>query len=117
MILRTRVHAALLLCVVRTTNQPTKRREQHISAFTRIIYFQGIAMSVAFGDCAPLVGHNAFLRWESVRKVSEAERVVRLRERVIVKWQKYAGGLAQASSAGRTCAVCRWRMHTQFDMC
>jgi hypothetical protein len=44
-------------------------REQHISAFTRIIYFQGIAMSVAFGDCAPLVGHNAFLRWSSVKKV------------------------------------------------
>jgi hypothetical protein len=43
--------------------------EQHISAFTRIIYFQGIAMSVAFGDCAPLVGHNAFLRWASVKKV------------------------------------------------
>ncbi len=43
--------------------------EQHISAFTRIIYFQGIAMSVAFGDCAPLVGHNAFLRWSSVKKV------------------------------------------------
>lgn len=47
-------------------------REQHISAFTRIIYFQGIAMSVAFGDCAPLVGHNAFLRWSSVKKVSSA---------------------------------------------
>ncbi len=43
--------------------------EQHISAFTRIIYFQGIAMSVAFGDCAPLMGHNAFLRWSAVKKV------------------------------------------------
>ena len=26
-------------------------------------------MSVAFGDCAPLVGHNAFLRWSAVKKV------------------------------------------------
>jgi hypothetical protein len=46
-----------------------QRREQHISAFTRTIYFQGIAMSVAFGDCAPLVGHNALLRRASVTKV------------------------------------------------
>ncbi len=43
--------------------------EQFISAFTRIIYFQGIAVSVAFGDGSPLVGHNAFLRWSSIRKV------------------------------------------------
>jgi hypothetical protein len=45
-------------------------REQYVSAFTRLIYFQGIAMSVAFGDNAPLVGHNAFLRWSALRAVS-----------------------------------------------
>lgn len=43
--------------------------EQHISAFTRTIYFQGIAVSVAFGDIAPLVGHNAFLRWSAIKQV------------------------------------------------
>lgn len=44
--------------------------EQYISAFTCMIYTQGIGVSVAYGDCAPLVGHNAFLRWSAVRKVS-----------------------------------------------
>ena len=43
--------------------------EQYISHFTRIIYMQGIAMSVAYGDYAPLVGHNAFLRWSAIQKV------------------------------------------------
>ncbi|KAF8057139.1 hypothetical protein HT031_006148 [Scenedesmus sp. PABB004] len=45
-----------------------RRREAHVSEFTRTIYFHGIAVMVAYGDCCPLVGHNAFLRWESVRK-------------------------------------------------
>lgn len=45
------------------------RREMHISNFTRTIYFQGIAVSVAFGDIAPLVGHNAFLRWSAMKQV------------------------------------------------
>jgi hypothetical protein len=43
-----------------------------VSAFTRTIYFQGIAVSVAFGDNAPLVGHNAFLRWSALRAVSDS---------------------------------------------
>ena len=30
----------------------------------------GIAMAVSSGDPAPLVGHNAFLRWSAVREVS-----------------------------------------------
>jgi hypothetical protein len=47
-------------------------REEYVSAFTRTIYFQGIAVSVAFGDNAPLVGHNAFLRWSALRAVSSA---------------------------------------------
>jgi hypothetical protein len=47
-------------------------REEYVSAFTRTIYFQGIAVSVAFGDNAPLVGHNAFLRWSALRAVSGA---------------------------------------------
>jgi hypothetical protein len=41
-----------------------------ISKFTRIIYTFGIAASTCRGDDAPLVGHNAFLRWASVRKVA-----------------------------------------------
>jgi hypothetical protein len=50
-------------------------REGHVSAFTRTIYFQGIAVSTAFGDTSPLVGHNAFLRWSSLRAVSLAATV------------------------------------------
>jgi hypothetical protein len=49
-------------------------REEYVSAFTRSIYFQGIAVSVAFGDNAPLVGHNAFLRWSALRAVSTGHR-------------------------------------------
>lgn len=30
----------------------------------------GIAMAVSSGDPAPLVGHNAFLRWSAIREVS-----------------------------------------------
>lgn len=34
-----------------------------IAHFTENIYDIGIALSVSGGDPAPLVGHNAFLRW------------------------------------------------------
>jgi hypothetical protein len=44
--------------------------EQLISFFTKKIYMVGIAASVCMGDTAPLVGHNAFLRWSSVKKVA-----------------------------------------------
>ena len=37
-----------------------------ISHFTENIYDIGIALSVSGGDPAPLVGHNAFLRWVCV---------------------------------------------------
>jgi hypothetical protein len=40
-----------------------------VANFTRTIYFQGIAVSTAFGDTSPLVGHNAFLRWSALRAV------------------------------------------------
>jgi hypothetical protein len=50
--------------------QCTNYWEQLISFFTKKIYMVGIAASVCMGDCAPLVGHNAFLRWSSVKKVS-----------------------------------------------
>jgi hypothetical protein len=50
--------------------QCTNYWEQLISFFTKKIYMVGIAASVCMGDCAPLVGHNAFLRWASVKKVS-----------------------------------------------
>lgn len=36
-----------------------------IAHFTENIYDIGIALSVSGGDPAPLVGHNAFLRWEN----------------------------------------------------
>jgi cellulose synthase/poly-beta-1,6-N-acetylglucosamine synthase-like glycosyltransferase len=52
------------------TEQNRNYWEQYISHFTRLIYLEGIAGSVANGDIAPLVGHNAFLRWSAVRKVA-----------------------------------------------
>eukprot|EP00877_Chromochloris_zofingiensis_P006822 jgi/Chrzof1/2393/Cz11g13140.t1 len=44
--------------------------EMWVSHFTRMIYFSGIAVATAYGDVAPLVGHNAFLRWSAVKKIS-----------------------------------------------
>lgn len=35
----------------------------------------GIAMAVSSGDPAPLVGHNAFLRWSAIREVSWVDSV------------------------------------------
>lgn len=34
----------------------------------------GIAMAVSSGDPAPLVGHNAFLRWSAVKEVSWVDK-------------------------------------------
>ncbi|CAN0191276.1 unnamed protein product [Scytosiphon promiscuus] len=47
--------------------------EDMIAHFTENIYDIGIALSVSGGDPAPLVGHNAFLRWEAMKKVSWRE--------------------------------------------
>ncbi|CAM9174342.1 unnamed protein product, partial [Chrysoparadoxa australica] len=44
--------------------------EKFIGHFTRIIYDLGIATSCAWGTISPLVGHNAFLRWEHLKKIS-----------------------------------------------
>eukprot|EP00877_Chromochloris_zofingiensis_P011428 jgi/Chrzof1/6539/Cz19g00110.t1 len=44
--------------------------ELFISHFTKQIYFSGIAVATAYGDQAPLVGHNAFLRWSAVKQIS-----------------------------------------------
>ncbi|CAM9295184.1 unnamed protein product [Phaeothamnion confervicola] len=41
-----------------------------ISYFTEQIYDVGIAVSVSAGDVAPLVGHNAFLRFEALKRAS-----------------------------------------------
>ncbi|CBJ27221.1 conserved unknown protein [Ectocarpus siliculosus] len=44
--------------------------ENMIARFTNDVYSVGIAMAVSSGDPAPLVGHNAFLRWSAIREVS-----------------------------------------------
>ncbi|CAM9302511.1 unnamed protein product, partial [Phaeothamnion confervicola] len=41
--------------------------EDMIAHFTANIYDVGIALSVSAGDPAPLVGHNAFLRWDAIK--------------------------------------------------
>lgn len=40
--------------------------ERFLCRFTHQIYWSGILLGVALGDGAPLVGHNAFLRWSAV---------------------------------------------------
>ncbi|CAN0247057.1 unnamed protein product [Ectocarpus fasciculatus] len=47
--------------------------EDMIAHFTENIYDIGIALSVSGGDPAPLVGHNAFLRWNAMKAVSWKE--------------------------------------------
>ena len=44
--------------------------ENMISYFTRKIYHTGIGFSTALGDCCPLVGHNAFIRWSYLKDTS-----------------------------------------------
>ncbi len=43
---------------------------QMISHFTNKIYVNGIAGVCSLGELAPLVGHNAFLRWSMIRDVA-----------------------------------------------
>uniref|UniRef100_A0A383WC27 Glycosyltransferase 2-like domain-containing protein n=1 Tax=Tetradesmus obliquus TaxID=3088 RepID=A0A383WC27_TETOB len=62
------------------TEQNRNYWEEYVSAFTKTIYFQGIAVSVAFGDNSPLVGHNAFLRWSALRAIAFTDETCRTGE-------------------------------------
>jgi len=44
--------------------------ENCIAHFTRKIYRTAISVACSGGDIAPLVGHNAFLRWSAIEKCS-----------------------------------------------
>ncbi|KAI1339989.1 glycosyl transferase family group 2-domain-containing protein [Xylariaceae sp. FL0016] len=46
--------------------------ENAITYFTDLVYLL-IRFSVGSGDCAPFVGHNAFLRWKAIQSVSFME--------------------------------------------
>ncbi|KAK6068055.1 glycosyltransferase family 2 protein [Seiridium cupressi] len=46
--------------------------ENAITYFTNLVYTL-ISFSVGSGDCAPFVGHNAFLRWKAIQSVSFME--------------------------------------------
>ncbi|QKX64636.1 uncharacterized protein TRUGW13939_11811 [Talaromyces rugulosus] len=46
--------------------------ENAITYFTNLVYLL-IKFSVGNGDCAPFVGHNAFLRWKAIQSVSFME--------------------------------------------
>lgn len=43
-----------------------------VTYFTNLVYLL-IRFSVGSGDCAPFVGHNAFLRWKAIQSVSFTE--------------------------------------------
>jgi cellulose synthase/poly-beta-1,6-N-acetylglucosamine synthase-like glycosyltransferase len=43
-----------------------------VTYFTNLVYLL-IRFSVGNGDCAPFVGHNAFLRWKAIQSVSFME--------------------------------------------
>lgn len=43
-----------------------------VTYFTNLVYLL-IKFSVGSGDCAPFVGHNAFLRWKAIQSVSFME--------------------------------------------
>lgn len=43
-----------------------------VTYFTNLVYLL-IKFSVGNGDCAPFVGHNAFLRWKAIQSVSFEE--------------------------------------------
>ncbi|KAH8889228.1 hypothetical protein GQ53DRAFT_723412 [Thozetella sp. PMI_491] len=49
--------------------------ENAITYFTDLVYLL-IRFSVGSGDCAPFVGHNAFLRWKAIQSVSFEENGV-----------------------------------------
>lgn len=46
--------------------------ENGITYFTNLIYIS-IQFAVGNGDCAPFVGHNAFLRWKAIQSVAYEE--------------------------------------------
>lgn len=46
-----------------------------VTYFTDLVYLL-IRFSVGSGDCAPFVGHNAFLRWKAIQSVSFYENGV-----------------------------------------
>jgi hypothetical protein len=89
-----------------------------ISKFTRVIYTIGIAASSCRGDGAPLVGHNAFLRWASVKKVAfwdeEQKRTKYWSEDHVSEGEHCSAALlasrlpAHAQSGGRVNAVQAW---------
>ena len=43
-----------------------------VTYFTNLVYLL-IRFSVGNGDCAPFVGHNAFLRWKAIQSVAFME--------------------------------------------
>ena len=47
--------------------------EKIISFFTSKIYIIGIGASCCMGDMAPIVGHNVFFRWSSLKKLTYEE--------------------------------------------
>ncbi|KAF7882095.1 hypothetical protein EAF00_011611 [Botryotinia globosa] len=55
--------------VMQVANNPF---ENGITYFTNLIYMS-ITFAVGNGDCAPFVGHNAFLRWKAVQSVAYEE--------------------------------------------
>ncbi|PQE16287.1 glycosyltransferase family 2 protein [Rutstroemia sp. NJR-2017a WRK4] len=55
--------------VMQVANNPF---ENGITYFTNLIYMS-IMFAVGNGDCAPFVGHNAFLRWKAVQSVAYEE--------------------------------------------
>ncbi|KAH8202362.1 hypothetical protein TruAng_003435 [Truncatella angustata] len=59
-------HASGIMQVIHTVF------ENAITYFTNLVYTL-ISFSVGSGDCAPFVGHNAFLRWKAVQSVSFME--------------------------------------------
>ncbi|KAK6596305.1 glycosyltransferase family 2 protein [Botrytis cinerea] len=64
----------LLLGALEMHESPQVAILQHASVtyFTNLIYMS-ITFAVGNGDCAPFVGHNAFLRWKAVQSVAYEE--------------------------------------------
>jgi Glycosyl transferase family group 2 len=46
--------------------------ENGITYFTNLIY-TSIEFAVGNGDCAPFVGHNAFVRWKAIQSIATTE--------------------------------------------
>lgn len=58
-----------MLTILYNENQP---HTFPVTYFTNLVYLL-IRFSVGNGDCAPFVGHNAFLRWKAIQSVSFME--------------------------------------------